>query len=101
MRPGTIVGEAAGDHQETRRTAAPPSLTLAKRGGAIRGIGEKFAAIPVTGTGAMSVPLATIPGRSGFGPQLSFALRLRRGTVPFGFGWLLCQFDGPVTWIER
>ncbi|WP_442875260.1 SpvB/TcaC N-terminal domain-containing protein [Cupriavidus sp. P-10] len=49
----------------------------------------------------MSVPLATIPGRSGFGPQLSFALRLRRGTVPFGFGWLLCQFDGPVTWIER
>lgn len=35
--------------------AAPrtPSIILAKGGGAIRGIGEKFAANPVTGTGSM------------------------------------------------
>ena len=48
----------------------PPSISLPKGGGAIRGIGEKFAANPVTGTGAMTVPIATSPGRSGFGPQL-------------------------------
>ena len=51
----------------------PPSVSLPKGGGAIRGIGEKFAANPVTGTGSMTVPIATSPGRSGFGPQLSLS----------------------------
>lgn len=36
---------------------SPPSISLPKRGGAIRGIGEKFAANPVTGTGSLSVPI--------------------------------------------
>src|SRR5947207_1584760 len=67
--------------------AAPPSISLPKGGGAIRGIGEKFTANPVTGTGSMSVPLATSPGRSGFGPQLSFAYDSGSGNGPFGFGW--------------
>ena len=31
-----------------------PSISLPKCGGAIRGIGEKFAAHPVTGTGSMT-----------------------------------------------
>ena len=35
-----------------------PAVSLPKGGGAIRGIGEKFAANPVTGTGSMSVPIA-------------------------------------------
>ena len=39
-----------------------PSISLPKGGGAIRGIGEKFAANPVTGTGSMTVPIATSPG---------------------------------------
>ena len=54
-----------------QKAFAPPSISLPKGGGAIRGIGEKFAANPVTGTGSMTVPIATSPGRSGFGPQLS------------------------------
>ena len=49
---------------------AAPTISLPKGGGAIHGMGEKFAANPVTGTGSMSVPIATSPGRSGFGPQL-------------------------------
>ena len=49
---------------------APPTISLPKGGGAIRGMGEKFAANPVTGTGSVTVPIATTPGRSGFGPQL-------------------------------
>lgn len=67
----------------------PPSINLPKGGGAIRGIGEKFAANPVTGTGSMSVPIATSPGRSGFGPQLSLSYDSGSGNGPFGFGWSL------------
>jgi RHS repeat-associated protein len=66
-----------------------PALTLPKGGGAIRGIGEKFAANPVTGTGSVSVPIATSPGRSGFGPQLSLSYDSGAGNGPFGFGWSL------------
>src|SRR5262249_30186561 len=64
-------------------------LSLHKGGGAIRGIGEKFAANPVTGTGAMTVPIATSPGRSGFGPQLSISYDSGAGNGPFGLGWSL------------
>src|SRR5438067_13800345 len=68
---------------------AAPTLSLPKGGGAIRGIGEKFGANPVTGTGSMTVPLATSPGRSGFGPQLSLSYDSGAGNGPFGFGWSL------------
>ena len=61
-----------------------PAVSLPKGGGAIRGIGEKFAANPVTGTGSMSVPLAASPGRSGFGPQLSLSYDSGAGNGPFG-----------------
>jgi RHS repeat-associated protein len=67
----------------------PPSISLPKGGGAIRGIGEKFAANPVTGTGSMTVPLAISPARSGFGPQLSLTYDSGGGNGPFGFGWNL------------
>jgi len=65
------------------------SISLPKGGGAIRGIGEKFAANPVTGTGSLNVPIATTPGRSGFGPQLSLSYDSGSGNGPFGFGWSL------------
>ncbi len=67
----------------------PPAITLPKGGGAIRGIGEKFAANPVTGTGSLSVPIAVSPGRAGFGPQLSLSYDSGAGNGPFGFGWSL------------
>jgi len=60
-----------------------------KGGGAIRGIGEKFTANPVTGTGSLSVPIPTSPGRSGFGPSLSLSYDSGNGNGPFGFGWSL------------
>src|ERR687895_2523721 len=66
-----------------------PQISLPKGGGAIRGMGEKFAANPVTGTGSMSVPIYTSPGRSGFGPQLSLSYDSGSGNGPFGFGWSL------------
>ena len=82
--------EAQADRgsQESFRVTAP-SLSLHKGGGAIRGMGEKFAANPVTGTGSMSVPIATSPGRSGFAPQLALSYDSGAGNGPFGFGWTL------------
>src|SRR5213595_1031313 len=68
-----------------------PSISLPKGGGAIRGIGEKFAANPVTGTGSMTVAIATSPGRSGFGPQLSLSYDSAAGNGPFGLGWHVSQ----------
>ncbi|HEY3824518.1 MAG TPA: SpvB/TcaC N-terminal domain-containing protein, partial [Bryobacteraceae bacterium] len=62
-------------------------MSLPKGGGAIRGIGEKFAANPVTGAGSLTVPIYTSPGRSGFGPQLSLSYNSGSGNGPFGFGW--------------
>jgi Salmonella virulence plasmid 65kDa B protein len=64
-------------------------LTLPKGGGAIGGIGEKFTANPVTGTGSITIPVYSSPGRSGFGPQLSLSYDSDRGNSPFGFGWSL------------
>ena len=66
-----------------------PTLSLPKGGRAIRGMGESFAASLVTGTGSMSVPIATPPGRAGFGPQLSLSYDSGAGNGPFGFGWSL------------
>src|SRR5712691_3758201 len=66
-----------------------PSLSLPKGGGAIKGIGEKFSANPVTGTGSLSVPIFTTPGRSDFYPKLSLSYDSGSGTGPFGLGWSL------------
>jgi RHS repeat-associated protein len=66
-----------------------PAISLPKGGGAIRSMGEKFAANPVTGTGSFTVPIATSPGRSGFGPQLSLSYDSGAGNGPFGLGWNL------------
>src|SRR5262249_49473374 len=62
-------------------------VSLPKGGGAIRGIGEKFAANPVTGTASFTVPIAVSQGRSGFGPQLALSYDSGSGNGPYGFGW--------------
>jgi Salmonella virulence plasmid 65kDa B protein/Insecticide toxin TcdB middle/C-terminal region/Insecticide toxin TcdB middle/N-terminal region len=78
----------ASDSGDTFSVRAP-SITRPKGGGAISGIGEKFGANPVTGTGSMSVPIFTSSGRSGFGPQLSLSYDSGSGNGSFGFGWHL------------
>jgi RHS repeat-associated protein len=81
------AGEDAGKNAAS--PSAMPSINLPKGGGAIRGIDEKFAANPVTGTGSLSVSIAVSPGRSGFGPQLSVAYDSGHGNGIFGMGWSL------------
>src|SRR5688572_26269037 len=64
---------SSNDHPPVQDVGLLPALSLPKGGGAIRGIDEKFAVNPVTGTGALTVPVASSPGRSGFGPLLSLS----------------------------
>jgi RHS repeat-associated protein len=68
---------------------AAPSISLPKGGGAIKSIGEKFGVNPVNGTGTLSVPVFTSPGRSNFTPNLSLSYDSGAGNGPFGFGWRL------------
>ncbi|MHA6323661.1 SpvB/TcaC N-terminal domain-containing protein [Roseivivax sp. CAU 1753] len=66
-----------------------PAPSLPTGGGAISGMGETFSADLVTGTGAISLPIAASPGRSGFGPDLALTYNSRFGNGPFGLGWRL------------
>jgi Salmonella virulence plasmid 65kDa B protein len=95
---GARTRGAEGRQEDTDRQGAQsartsqfsaPSISLPKGGGAIRGIGEKFAANPVTGTGSMTVPIAATTGRSGFSPQLALSYDSGSGNGPFGLGWNL------------
>jgi hypothetical protein len=86
------AGQRQGDTKDAgsdQPQPSAPTISLPKGGGAIRSMGEKFAANPVTGTGSMTVAIATSPGRSGFGPQLSLSYDSGAGNGPFGFGWSL------------
>ena len=85
-----VVGRADESRTESnpeRFFVEPPAIAPVTGGGAIRGIGEKFTANPVTGTGSLRIPIATSPGRAGFGPELALAYDSGAGNGPFGFGW--------------
>lgn len=76
-------------------------LSLPAGGGALRGIGEKFAANPATGTSSLSIPLPLSPARGarpadpdngqeatlGFAPELSLTYDSGSGNGLFGLGW--------------
>jgi hypothetical protein len=82
-REGTSGGAETQGDDKFRLSA--PQVSLPK-GGAVRGMGETFAANPVTGTGSMTRPVATSPGRSGFSPRLSRSYESGSGNGPFSFG---------------
>jgi hypothetical protein len=64
-------------------------ISLPNGGGALAGIGEKFAPDLHTGTGNFTVPLAVPPGRNGLQPQLDLVYSTGAGNGPFGLGWSL------------
>ncbi|MCX4239612.1 SpvB/TcaC N-terminal domain-containing protein [Paraliomyxa miuraensis] len=68
---------------------AVPTLALPKGGGAMRGLGEQFQMAAFTGTGSLSIPVVTSPGRGGFGPGLSLGYDSGSGSGAFGLGWSL------------
>jgi RHS repeat-associated protein len=66
-----------------------PAVSVPKGGGAIRGIGEKFAVGAATGSASLSVPLPASPGRAGFGPQVALGYDTGNSNGPFGIGFTL------------
>src|SRR6266850_1276048 len=86
---GFSRNSVATEGSKTVGGSGAPAIVLPKGGGAIRGIGEKFAANPVTGTGSTTIPIATTPGRGGFGPALSLSYDSGSGNGSFGLGWSL------------
>ncbi len=64
-------------------------ISLPKGGGALHGIGEKFSPDLHTGTGNFTIPIALIPGRNGFQPQLNLVYSTGNGNGYFGLGWSL------------
>ena len=52
----------AGNDSPGSAKSPLPAVTLPHGGGAIRGMGEKFTANPVRGTGSLSVPIPASPG---------------------------------------
>src|SRR5262245_3723733 len=64
-------------------------ISLPKGGGALQGIGEKFAPDLHTGTGNFTIPIALPPGRNGFQPQLNLVYSTGNGNGLFGLGWSL------------
>jgi len=56
-------------------------------GGALKGIGEKFAPDLQTGTGNFTIPIEIPQGRRGFQPSLALQYSSGSGSSPFGLGW--------------
>lgn len=83
----TQTTSGGGETTRSSTPYSPPTLSLPKGGGAIRGIGEKFAANPVTGTSSLTVPIPVSPGRSGSQPQLALSYDSGAGNGSFGLGW--------------
>lgn len=87
MNKNSSDTDARGKALANNGTPAAPSISVPKGGGAIRGIGEKFVANPVTGTASLNVPISLSPCRSDFSPQLSLSYDSGAGNGPFGLGW--------------
>lgn len=92
-RSAHVAGSEQSDSPAATPTSNPrsllPTATLPKGGGAIKGIDETFATNPATGTGSLTVPIATSPGRGGFGVPLQLTYDSGTGNGPFGIGWTL------------
>ncbi len=83
---GNRPAEESGKLSTNETGFKVPDISLPKGGGAIRGMGEKFAPNPVTGTAGLSFPLFSPQGRT-FVPPLSLSYDSGAGNGPFGFGW--------------
>lgn len=87
MNPsGSEKTERGSKRREGNEPFRVPSMSLPE-GGALRGMGENFAANPLTGTGSTRVPIAASPGRPGLGSQLLLSYDSGAGNAPFGFAW--------------
>ena len=62
-------------------------VSTPQSGGAMKGIGEKFAPDLHTGTGNFTIPIALPSGRHGFQPQINLIYSTGSRNGAFGLGW--------------
>ncbi len=75
-----------GETHDQGPVPAPPSINLPKGGGAIRGIDEKLAVNPSTGTASLSIPLPLSSSRSASEPQMVLRYDSGSGNGTYGYG---------------
>jgi len=72
---------------EPRLPLEPPTVSLPKGGGAIRGIDESFSVNSSNGTASLSLSLPLSPGRSGSVPPVRMLYSSGAGNSVAGLGW--------------
>jgi len=70
-----------------KASSAAQAITLPKGGGALRGLGERFAPDLHTGTGNFTIPIAVPAGRNGLEPRLDLGYSTGTGNGALGLGW--------------
>lgn len=74
----------------------PSVISLPSGPGSIEGLGESFEPQLNTGTSSYAIPLATLPGRAGFAPDLALVYNSGGGNDVLGLGWSM-----RLPWIQR
>lgn len=67
----------------------PSVISLPSGPGSIEGLGESFEPQLNSGTSSYSIPLATLPGRAGFAPELGLTYNSGGANGVVGLGWSL------------
>lgn len=70
------------ENSQASQTITPPSISLPEGGGAIRGIGEKFAANPSTGIGSNTIAVSPSHGCSNVSPS-TYVLTIQALVIAF------------------
>jgi Salmonella virulence plasmid 65kDa B protein len=91
MRTGSFCSESSKSGGRIpsmggQSDAVSQIISVPQGGGALHGIGEKFAPDLFTGTGNFTVPITLPPGRNGFQPQLSLLYSTGNGKRPVWIG---------------
>jgi len=82
------LADSMAPGSDDKKALDAPSASLSKGGGVIRGIGEKFAANPVTGNGSL-YSRRDEPRTLRIRTRAFMVVRFRLRNGPFGFGWSL------------
>jgi hypothetical protein len=78
---GLAIPRGSGQTNTDTFRLSAPRISPPKGGGAIFGIGQKFAANPLTATRSVSVSIVTSPGRQGLNPELAVSHDTRQQSV--------------------
>lgn len=83
QQSGSTSESSSGPSPQTQA----PSIQMPKRGGAFKGIENKFTGNPTKGKGSLNEPIFSCRGKSNFHLQLAPSYKSSTGNSPFVMGW--------------